>query len=137
MAVVEELKLKSSIVIDGKPLPIEILTLLDGDVIAYKIDGRIYSTKPLKKDDDDPPPKVEYEKELNRQKMAIRSPNNTTLFLSWLDKIKCRDFDIKEFMKRYSWVTQDALQKIIAYQIARGRLLQLSNTRFRVTKSTG
>lgn len=61
-----------------------------------------------------------------------RAPNNTTLFLNWLG---ARDtFDINQFVNQYSCINMDQAQKIIQHQILKKRLIQLSNTKFKVVK---
>jgi len=61
-----------------------------------------------------------------------RAPNNTALFLNWIEKKK--EFDIEDFVKEYSCITEEGAIKIVKHQILKDRILQLSNTKFRVVQ---
>lgn len=65
----------------------------------------------------------------------LRAPNQTALFLNWLEKEKPSVLDIEVFAKQNSTVTLEQTKVIVAHQIRLGNLQQLSATQFRV-KST-
>jgi hypothetical protein len=141
-----DLNLKTKIKISDKELDFELWTIIQGAILAVKLDGKPYS---LDKETIEPIPKfVEpVEKpitikekptieELSKRKMT-RAPNNTLLLLNWLKSEKIEEFDISEFTKEYPYVTMEQAELIIAQQLVKNKLRQRSNTRFEVLKREG
>jgi hypothetical protein len=67
---------------------------------------------------------------LNEQKPLTRAPDNTALFLNWLSQRKCKQFDIKDFIKENPTITLDSAKNIITHQINKKKLAQVSATTF-------
>lgn len=63
--------------------------------------------------------------------LSVKSPN-TSLFLNWLANTKARVFDIRDFVKDNSTITLDQAKNIVAHQIMKNKLQQLSKTEFKV-----
>lgn len=62
-----------------------------------------------------------------------RAPNNTALFLNWIaDK---NEFEIDDFVKEYSCINEEQAIKIVKHQILKNRLIQISNTKFKIVKT--
>jgi hypothetical protein len=66
------------------------------------------------------------------KKIFEKAPDNTALFLNWLSEKKCREFDIRDFVNNHPEITLDYAKSIIAYQIHKNKLVQLSLTNFKV-----
>ena len=73
------------------------------------------------------------DKEIDSANPAIlKSPNNTALFLNWIDTNEIIEFEVADFTKAYSYISKDQAGKIVSYQVQKKNLIQLSNTKFRV-----
>lgn len=80
-----------------------------------------------------------YHKKKNKRrkktnKVFEKTPDNTTLFSNWLNKQHKEVFDITEFMINYPDIPVEKLQKIISDQIAENKILQLSDSQFKICK---
>lgn len=73
-------------------------------------------------------------KKLEDTKKYFKSPNNTALFLNWLEDKHISKFNIDEFVNTYPIVTREQAETIIAHQIHLGKLLQLSKEKIKVLK---
>lgn len=69
------------------------------------------------------------------QHTYLRAPNQTALFLNWLETGKYNPVDINEFIKQNPTVTLEQAKTIVAHQIRLGKLQQLSATSFRVNQT--
>lgn len=61
-----------------------------------------------------------------------RAPNNTALFLNWIEKKD--SFNIDDFVEAYGCITKESAIKIVQHQILKKRILQMSNTKFKIVK---
>lgn len=75
------------------------------------------------------------DKKLKDSKLLFKSPNNTALFLNWLEEQHVSEFNIDDFVNKYSSISRELAEKIIAHQIHLGRLIQLSKDKIRVVKN--
>lgn len=70
--------------------------------------------------------------EIEKAKPRSRSPNNTLLFLNWLESNKIVEFRTGDFVSAYPHVTKEVADKIIVYQLQQGNLQQMGKDRFMV-----
>jgi len=62
--------------------------------------------------------------------IPFRAPNNTTLFLKWLESDGISAFRTIDFVRAYPQITEEAADKIILYQLQQGNLQQIGKDRF-------
>lgn len=151
-----DLELKTKIKISGKEHVLELWTIERGRVTEIKLDDNVYSldgeeaafASPDTDNTEQTPETLEKETEqiettvetaekvikTPSTKIRVKAPNNTTLFLTWLEDWKEPRFDVSDFIKKYSYVSKEQAEKIAEYQVKQGRLDQLSHTRFRIIK---
>jgi len=65
------------------------------------------------------------------KKVFEKSPDNTSLFLNWLQGK--REFDIRDFCNAHPEITLEHAKIIIAHQIRKHKITQLSSVDFKVT----
>lgn len=61
-----------------------------------------------------------------------RAPNNTMLFLNWLESNKIVEFRTGDFVSAYSHVTKEIADKIMVQQLQQGNLQQMGKDIFMV-----
>lgn len=108
------------------------------DIILRIVEGIKVGTSqrvPDKVPKEVPNPEEKLNREINRQRIAVKSPHNTSLFDNWIEKNRIREFEINDFIKENPTIGEDTAIRIIAYKIAHKKLQQLSNTEFRVLGS--
>lgn len=71
------------------------------------------------------------EKEIKKP-IDKKAPDNTSLFLNWREEKKCSNFDIRDFINQHPEITMDHAKTIIAHQIQKHKLMQLSSVDFKV-----
>ena len=62
----------------------------------------------------------------------ISRPNNTLLFLNWLESNEIFEFRTDDFVSAYPQVTKKVADKIIVQQLQQGNLQQMGKDRFAV-----
>lgn len=68
------------------------------------------------------------------EKARSRSPNNTLLFLNWLESNNMFEFETGDFISAYPQVTKEVADKIMVYQLQQGNLQQMGKDRFMVRR---
>lgn len=63
-------------------------------------------------------------------KPISRAPNNTLLFLDWLESNKIVEFETGDFISAYPHVTKKIADKIMVQQLQQGNLQQMGKDRF-------
>lgn len=74
----------------------------------------------------------EKEKPLKDRKIMFRAPNNTALFLNWLESNHITEFETTDFVDAYTSMNVEAAEKIISHQIHKNIVTQLGNNSFKV-----
>ena len=74
----------------------------------------------------------EKEKPLKDRKIMFRAPNNTALFLNWLESGHITEFETADFVDAYASIDIEAAEKIISHQIHKKIVTQLGNNSFKV-----
>ena len=108
------------------------------DIILRIVEGIKVGTSqtiPDKAPNKVPNPEEKLNREINRQRIAFKSPHNTALFDNWIKSKNIKEFEISDFVNEYPEIGEEATVKIVAYKISHGVLQQLSNTRFRIRGS--
>ena len=132
MEVIKELALKTTITIDEQKYPFLIWNVDNGEITAIKFADKIYTINGTAK-------KI-FEKEMEKefdiptQKPFVRAPPNTSAFKTFLENIKYNDFSIADFRKEFPALKKNEVDIIIAYQIKKGTIQQMSNSTFRVLR---
>jgi len=72
--------------------------------------------------------------EKKEKKIEVRAPNNTCLFLNWVEKNKILNFSLNDFLNYNACVTKEQAKKILRHQIEIGKLWQMSPSSFKVIK---
>lgn len=73
---------------------------------------------------------VKLRKKQQPEKAKPSRPNNTLLFLNWLESNKIVEFETSEFVSAYPHVTKKIADKIIVHQLQQGNLQQMGKDRF-------
>jgi|APFre7841882654_1041346.scaffolds.fasta_scaffold00775_18 hypothetical protein len=132
------LNLKDTIMIDGTLHDFEISGLVNSEITEFKLDGRLFTATV-----DEPKEEIKQvipektDKPSNFVPLAEfvkgkKSPNNTILFLNWLNQKHIKEFDINDFLNDHLSISKEQAESIIIHQIEKKKLEQLSNTKFRV-----
>jgi len=87
----------------------------------------------LKKQLFTPVTSIEKPEQIKALPTKIGTPDNTSLFLNWINKDNKKQFDIRDFIKEYpDVITMESAKAIMSHQITKNMLQQLSNTAFKV-----
>lgn len=71
-----------------------------------------------------------------KEKSHDKAPDNTALFLNWLNSLQKEVFDISEFIAEQPEIPVNKVEEIIAHQITKNKLLQLSDSKFKFCKKS-
>ena len=125
-----DFRLRTKIFIDGDVYDFRLIDVTDGKPTKIQFGNNIFII------DSDANTNADTNADSNADsKISSRSPNNTVLFLNWLKSNHKVEFEIKEFVDNFPSVNMELVEKIVAHQVQKGILLQLSNTKFKVNKN--